>query len=326
MMSLIFGTITLVTAGAGIVTGVDGVSKIDEAQKIEQDARARYERKRESVERLFQTTQVLAHEYTQLQIQVHFQTIERFVTFVDRLDRVNQHDMPQLLAGVEQVSPQQIQQYQAILANVRPIATSCLETGQEDRDRSALGKFFGITHTETALGGSISVATLGWLGGGSAIAAGGASIAFSSVLAGAIVVAPVLAIGGFVLGRHGGKSLTASCRYEEIATTEIAKLNAFEDFLRHIQRRIIELKQLVTNLNDRAIQSLVKIESRNFLGERDAEKLQQVTLLMKTLAEVMKTPVLDRHGDLARSNAPLNAKYLLFKRPAIDNSALAARC
>ena len=43
MMSLIFGTATIITAGAGVVLGADGVSKLDEAKQIERDARKRYE-------------------------------------------------------------------------------------------------------------------------------------------------------------------------------------------------------------------------------------------------------------------------------------------
>ena len=332
MMSLIFGAASIITAGAGIVLGADGVSKLDEAKKIEQDARKRYVQKRESVERLFDATQELAKEYGQLQIQAHFQTIERFVTFIDRLDRAPVQNASELLAGVDRVSPQQIQQYQ-ISSELKPIATSCLTAvtigGTADWAQLTPMEFLGKAGTGTAFGGSIDATTLGWLGGGFLAAAGGTGIAFGSVLLGGFIAAPVLAIGGSILGRRGGKSLVESNRYEESINAKIAKLNTFEDFLGHVQRRIIELKQLVTNLNERAIQSLTAIESRNFSNERDAEKLQQVTLLIKTLAEVMKTPVLEANGNLMgtavpeqRATAPLNAKYLLFSKPTIANNEL----
>ena len=67
-------------------------------------------RKRESVARLFQATQDLAKEYAQIQIQVHFQTIECFVALIDRIDRSPVQNTSQLLEGVDRVSPQQIQQ------------------------------------------------------------------------------------------------------------------------------------------------------------------------------------------------------------------------
>ncbi len=333
MMSLIFGAASIITAGAGVVLGADGVSKLDEAKKIEQDARKRYEQKRESVERLFQATQELAKEYGQLQIQAHFQTIERFVAFIDRIDRAPIHNVSKFLAGVDRVSPQQIQQYQAISSELKPIATSCLTTvtigDPTDWAQLTPMRFSGKAGTGTAFGGSIDATTLGWLGGGSLAAAGGTGMAFGSLLLGGFIAAPVLAIGGSLLGRYGGKSLVESSRYEESVNAEISKLNAFEDFLGHVQRRIIELKQLVTNLNARAMQSLIAIESRNFSNERDAEKLQQVTLLIKTLAEVMKTPVLEANGNLMgtavpeqRATAPLNAKYLLFSKPTIANGEL----
>jgi hypothetical protein len=328
MMSLIFGAATIITAGAGVVLGADGVSKLDEAKKIEQDAHKRYEQKRESVARLFHATQELAKEYGQLQIQAHFQTIERFVAFIDRLDRAPIHNASELLAGVDRVSPQQIQQYQALSLELKPIATSCLTavTVGDTADWVQLTpmRFLAKAGTRTAFGGSIEATTLGWLGGGSLAAAGGTGMAFGSAILGGFIAAPVLAIGGSILGRSGEKSLVESSRYEESVNAEIAKINAFEDFLGHVQRRIIELKQLVTNLNDRAIQSLTAIESRNFSYERDAEKLQQVTLLIKTLAEVMKTPVVEANAAVPqqRATAPLNAKYLLFSKSKIANGEL----
>ena len=166
------------------------------------------------------------------------------------------------------------------------------------RDRLALTGFLGKGSIGTAFGGTIDATTIGWLSGGSLTAAGGTGMAFGSLMLGGFIAAPILTIGGLMLGKYGGKALAESSRYEESVNAEIAKLNAFEDFLGHVQRRIIELKQLVTNLNDRAIHGLTAIESRNFSYERDAEKLQQVTLLIKTLAEVMKTPVLEANGNL----------------------------
>ena len=106
----------------------------------------------------------------------------------------------------------------------------------------------------------------------------------------------------------GGLSGAAAC-YEVKANTEIAKLDTFEDFLGQVQRRITELKDLVKTLNDRASEGLTELESKPFERERDSGKFQQVALLIKALAEIMKTQVLDAEGNLNQATATFKAKY-----------------
>ena len=103
--------------------------------------------------------------------------------------------------------------------------------------------------------------------------------------------------------------MTKARRYEAKINTEIAKLDVFEDFLEQVQRRIAELQDLVKNLNNKAINGLDELELKPFVRERDAEKFQQVALLMKALAEIMETPVLDVEGNLNQATTELKAKY-----------------
>jgi hypothetical protein len=328
-----FGTVTLMTAGAGIVTGIDGVSKIDEANKIELDARMRYDRQLESVQLLFQATQALVTEYGRLQIQAHFQSIDRFITLVDRLDRSLVPNASQLLVGVERVSLQQIQHDRALLSDAKPAATS-LELARlsptRAEQRFAIARFLGKKDTEATHESAIDLKTLGWLGGGTFVTASGATLAFSSLLAGGAIAASVLAIGGFACGRKGANSLARSDRYEELVKAEITKLNACEDFLQHLQRRVIELKQLVTNLNARSSAGLIQLEGRDFSSADNVAKLERVASSIQTLAAVMQTPIVSGNIDLTgkmpiseqNQSAPLAAKYLLFKHPTLDRSGL----
>jgi hypothetical protein len=336
MMSLMFGAVTLMTAGAVIITGVDGISKIDEANRIELDARMRYDRQLESVEILFQATQAAIAEYSQLQVRAHFQSIDRFITLVERLDRTLVPNVSQLLTGIDRVSLQQLQQDRAILADLQPVATTNLKSARSGtnkaENRFALMRFLGRNDAETTRENAIDLTTLGWLGGSTLVAAGGATLAFGSVLVGGAIAAPVLAIGGFTYGRKGGKSLARADRYEETVKAEIAKLNACEDFLQHIQRRTIELKQLVTNLNARSIAGLMELEGRDFSTADDVATLERVARSIQTLAAVMQTPLVSTNLDRTdttpepeqRNFAPLNAKYYLFKQPTIDKTGLLA--
>jgi hypothetical protein len=134
-------------------------------------------------------------------------------------------------------------------------------------------------------------------------------MALGTLVLGGIAVAPALMIGGFVLGGQGEKALTEAHNYEAQVNTEIANLDAFEDFLGQVQRRITELKYLVESLNDRAINDLIKLETQTFVRDRDAAKFQQVAILIKALGEIMKTPVLNAEGNLNEATGTIKAKY-----------------
>ena len=316
IIPIILGAAALITAGVGVAAGVDGVSKMEEAKKLGNTAQKRYERKRQSIENTLQTTQDLAGEYGQLQIQVKLQTIGRFVAFIERIgQQTSQGDM-KFLEGLEGVSLQQLQEYKTATFEAARFAaggfTAVGAAYAAGQGTVALVGLFGTASTGAAIGGLSGAAawnaTLAWLGGGS-LAAGGGGMALGTLVLGGIAVGPALMIGGFVLGGQGEKALTEARRYEAKANTEMANLDAFEDFLGQIQRRITELKALLKDLNNRAIEGLAELESKPFVRERDAAKFQQVALLIKALAEIMKTPVLDNEGNLNQEPATLKAKY-----------------
>jgi hypothetical protein len=315
IIPIILGAVALVTTGVGVAAGVDGVSKMEEAKKLGKTAQLRYRRKSKSVENTLKATQTLAEEYGQLQIQVKLETIGRLVAFIERIgQQASQSDM-EFLEGLEGVSPQQIQEYKTVLEAERFATGGLTAVGAAyaaGQGTVALVGLFGTASTGAAIGGLSGAAawnaTLAWFGGGS-LAAGGGGMALGSLVLGGIAVGPALMIGGFVLGGQGEKALTEARRYEAEANVEIAKLNDFEEFLRKVQQRITELKVLVNTLNDRAVEGLSELESKPFKRERDAEKFQQVALLVKALAEIMKTPVLDADGNLNQATATLKAKY-----------------
>lgn len=316
IIPIILGAAALIAAGVGAAAGVDGVSKMNEAEKLGKAAQKRYEETRKSVENTLQATQALAEEYGQLQIQVKLQTIGRFVAFIERIGQQASLSDLEFLEGLEGVSPEQIQEYKTAALEAQSFATggfkavgAAYAAGQ---GTVALVGLFGTASTGAAIGGLSGAAawnaTLAWLGGGS-LAVGGGGMALGTVVLGGIVAAPALMIGGFVLGGQGEKALTEARCYEAKANTEIAKLDTFEDFLEQTQRRIRELTDLVKTVNDKAIEGLTELESKPFKRERDAGKFQQVALLIKALAEIMKTPVLDAEGNLNQATATLKAKY-----------------
>lgn len=316
IIPIILGAAALGSAIAGVAAGADGVSKMQAAEKIGKEAQKRHERIRKSVEQDLQTTKKIAEEYGQLQLQVKSKTIGRFVTLVEKIgQRVSQSDM-HFLEGLDGISPQQIAEYKAAAFEAERFAKggfkavgAAYAAGQ---GTATLVGLFGTASTGAAISGlsgaAATNATLAFLGGGS-LAAGGGGMALGTLVLGGITVGPALMIGGFVLDGQGEKALTEARKYEAKANTEIAKLDAFKDFLGQVQNRISELGTLVEAFNNRAMDGLTKLESRSFDRGRDAAKFQQVALLIKALAEIMKTPILDSDGNLNSATANLQPKY-----------------
>ena len=315
IIPLILGAAALITSGAGVAAGVDGISKMEQAKKRGNAAQKRCEEKEKSVKETFQATQALAEEYGQIQIQVKLQTIGRFVALIERIGQQASQSNMDFLESLEGVSPQKIREYKAASLEAKRFATGGFKAVgaayAASQGTLAVVGLFGTASTGAAisgLSGAASSATLAWLGGGS-LAVGGGGMALGTLVLGGIAAGPALMIGGSVLGGQGEKALTHARHYEAQANSEIARLDGIEDFHGQTQRRITELKDLIKTLNDRATEGLVELEAKPFERERDAEKFQQVALLIKALAEIMKTPVLDAEGNLNQDTAAIKIKY-----------------
>jgi len=180
----------------------------------------------------------------------------------------------------------------------------------------SLATSVGIASTGTAISGLSGAAawnaTLAWLGGGS-LATGGGGMALGSLVLGGITVGPAVLIGGFVLAGEGEKALTKAKEYEAKVNTDIATIEAAKDCMQQVRRRIHELQSLLESINDRAFLGLKELDSLpSFNKNRDAKKFQEVALLVKALAEIMKTPILDSEGQLNPVTATIQAKYRIL--------------
>lgn len=382
IIPIILGAAALASATTGLVKGVDGLSKLSEAEKIGKKSQEKYERTRHSVEDELQQTQDMAKAYGELQIRVKIETIGRFVKFIEQIGQhASQKDID-FLDGIDGISPQQLQDYRSATLEAQKLASGAVQamgtayaTGQ---GMVALIGLFGTASTGTAISGLSGAAawnaTLAWLGGGS-LATGGGGMALGSLVLGGITVGPALMVGGFVLGSQGEKALTKAQKYSAEANIEIAKLDTFKDFLQQVQTRINELDKLVESLDEKAIEGIEELEliyasafeklvlsrkaisrrrerwvqaqkqdscqskslferakslgleikndlkvleastthrkdqTRSILDERDIPKFQKVALLVKSLAEILKTPILDESGELNADTGMLKAKY-----------------
>ena len=317
IIPIILGAAAIAASALGIGAGITGVSDMNDAKKIGESAQERHERACNRLKNEWECTQALAEEYGQLQLDIKIRTIGRLVNFLERIGQRGSHDK-QFLGGLEGISIQQINEYKAAALEAEQFvkggfkaAGAAVAAGQ-----GALGMIglFGTASTGTAIAGLSGAAawnaTLAWLGGGS-LAAGGGGMAVGTLVLGGIMVGPALAFGGFMLAGEGEKALTRAREYDAKVNIEITKIDASKDFLERVQRQINELRGVVNNLNARAVQGLNQLESQPFDRNRDADvrKFQKVALLVKSLADIMKTPVLDSEGNLNPATAKIKAKY-----------------
>lgn len=316
IIPIILGALALGTAVAGAVSGIDGMSNMQEAEEIGKDAQNRHEEAVNSIQKEWQTTQELAESYGQLQIDIKVDTIGRFVKFLETINRRGSQENQDYLKELEGISVQQIREYKTTALEAEQFAIGGVKAvgaaAAAGQGTLAAVGLFGTASTGAAISGLSGAAawnaTLAWLGGG-ALAAGGGGMALGTLVLGGITVGPALAVGGFILASQGEKALTKAIEYEAKVNTEIAKLDAAQDVLNNIQCRINELGDLALDLDERATGLLNRLESKPFNPKENASQFQQVALLIKALSEILKTPILDSQGNLNPVTSTIRAKY-----------------
>ena len=319
ILPLIFGAAALLTGGAGVLAGLDGMANEEQAKEIAEDAQSRHKYACQAIEEVCGATQDLAAQYGEIQIAVKQNTIGRFIALIERIGQTCSYQDRAFVENFEGTKPQQISEYKADRLDVISIATggmTAVKVGAvAGHSTAALVGLFGTASTGTAIGGlsgaAAHSATLACLGGGS-LAAGGGGMALGSLVLGGITLGPALLVGGFMLGSKGERSLTKAVEYQAKVDIEIDKIIAVEEFLQKVQDRICELGNLVDELNDRAINILDDLESKPFNRNRDAAKFQRLALLIKALVEIMKPSILVANGKLNPATEKFAAKYTNF--------------
>jgi len=94
---------------------------------------------------------------------------------------------------------------------------------------------------------------------------------------------------------------------------EISKLRALAAYFQLVKSRITELANLLITLNRKAIELMNEIESHvaqnGFSIERDSHFIHSLLLIIKALADILRTPILDKEGNLNPLSAQLKIKY-----------------
>ncbi|NDJ22796.1 hypothetical protein GS682_14365 [Nostoc sp. B(2019)] len=317
MIPLIFGAAALATGAFGAVKGAKGIGNMNQAKEIGEEAQQKYESSLQNLKAAWEITNQSAEVYGQMQFRIKQGTISRFVAFIERIgQRASQNNLD-IVAGLD-ISTQQIQEYKTQVIKAEQwvqggvsaaVAASAAGSSAITLARSVgkvpVSSFFGLRTAQVGIsqlsGTAALTGTLTWLGAGS-MAVGGAVL-------GGITLGPALMVGGFQLAGKGEEALTKAREYEANVNVEIANIEAAQDFLLQVKQRIVELAELMCNLNNLAKTALQQLEAQPFIRDRDASQFQEVALLIKALAEIMKIPILDNEGMLNPATLTIQVKY-----------------
>jgi hypothetical protein len=293
MIPLILGAIALGTAAVGAIKGNEGISHLNEAKEIGECAQFRHKKAVGQLKLSYKKTNNLAEAYGHLQINIKTKSIARFIAFLQRIDQTASQSDLEYLAGIKDISVQQIQEYKSVVKEAELISKgifSAAATGAA-AGYGAVGLvgLFGTASTGAAIAGlsgaAATNATLAWFGGG-ALAAGGGGMALGSVVLGGIAIGPALAVGGFMLAAKGEEALTEAHKYKAKVNTEILRIKTAGEFLQKVDQQILESRKLVKKLNFRVLKNLEELELWLTVQE---EKMTRIQKILNKLIKAMPT-------------------------------------
>jgi hypothetical protein len=317
LIPVIIGGAALMGGGFGIKKGYDGVSGVLEAKRRAEDAQMRGKSAVEELERMRDRVNACADAYGRQMSAVRAKTFGMFISFVEAL---GQRGSVKAIEALDEVSVTYPDVKELRIEAMKPHSLAGgtftmigAATGAGAGATGLIG-LLGTASTGTAIstlgGAAASNATLAWLGGG-AVAAGGGGMAVGTLVLGGIVAAPACIMGGLVLAREGAKALRQATEYEAGVEDEIAKINQVHDFLDAVTTRINELRGLVRRINRRACNALKGLDPAVFDvdNDEDVAAFQRAGLLVKALADIMRTPVLGEDGHMTAESLAVQAKY-----------------
>ena len=281
-----------------------------EAQEILKKAQEKYDRRRKRLESRAEFVNNEANLYGIHQKSIKEDVFVRVARLIEELGKRAKVDIYEILDGadiqipsVSAGNPHEVKAesvLQGFLAAAGASAVSSAAT-------TGAVTMFATASTGAAISGlsgaAANSALLAALGGGS-LAAGGGGMALGSMVLGGITFAPALAVGGLAIAAEGEKALTKATECDCEVDVAIKEMEARETVLDGIVMRLRELSSLLSRLKDEAIGLIVGIEAMAAENRFDPacddqmERLRALLLIVSSLAQIMKTPIIGEDGNI----------------------------
>lgn len=308
--------LVVAAAVAGISACIKGVVDIVRARSVRKAAARRYDEAVAECEDVRLNAELVALEYGDFQMRAHQGTVGRFADWLER----NEHLVKRLnfkrVDGVWIRVPD-IPKYKADVGNVTAGLSGVVSAVGAGVSAQA-GALWGVStlasaSTGTAIsslsGAAAQNATLAWLGGGS-LASGGGGVAVGTAVLNLVTVVPVLLIGGMTLGVMGARTKTKAHHYAARVEVEIGRIQVTQALLLSTERRIGEVRQVLTRLVERATAAIDELEVLDFDPKLHAREFLRALQLVTAVKEVLNTPILDpESGELTEASVEVVRKY-----------------
>lgn len=298
----------LAAGGLGIGKGFRAVGRVNQAKELEEQAQARFEAQKVSVEKARDNCQAALETLGRRKLQVMDTEMRRFVVSFGRLKNVRLTDVPSM-SEVPKAELQAMEQasigFDAVDALKALAASGAAGATAGFVSYGAVGAL-ATASTGAAISGLSGVAaanaTLAWFGGG-ALSAGGLGMAGGAWILGSIVTGPVLAIGGMVMSAKSKESLANAKAKAAEAAQAIEQMKTVEVATGLIQSRAEQIHSLLHGLWEelrRALPTLERVVAReqewSRLTSAEREAVAAVTALAYLIRQLIDAPLFDAKG------------------------------
>lgn len=308
--------IALFLAGAGGVgAGAKGVYDMNQAQDIVKKSKRRYGDNLKTYQAQEAQTRVAIEKHGRRQLRAQSTTLSDWADWLE----VNEHQVRRLehsvVDGVE-VSIPDLPALKVVVVEAKGLlagATSAAVSAVAAQQAALAGvRALAVAGTGAAIstlsGAAAESATLAWLGGG-AVAAGGGGVAAGTVVLSGVAIAPALLVGGITLAIQGEKAVTQAEAYRAKVQIAIEEMKTNTKLLKRLERRTAELETVLARLNRQAGRSLMALSEIAFDPSQHASQFLQTALLMRSLAEVIDTPLLDSNGHISEATTTITERH-----------------
>ena len=209
--------------------------------------------------------------------------------------------------------------------------SSAASVGAPKLTMAAVGAF-GKASTGAAIstlsGAAKAKASMAFLGGG-AKSVGGGGIAKGVLVLGGIKVAAAASVAVVVAGTLASaiysKKLTKAKEYQKETEIAVANMKKSWTVLEGINKRVSELRFVMTELEKRILARLKFLEpltvNYDFSDEYYNSIFQQTGLMVETMRELAETPLVDQSGNLTKKSAQIiEHTYKILNKDIANNN------
>lgn len=311
----ILGALAVATGAYGIKKGLDAKENMDEAKRLDNDARSLVETTEKMVKNRQQCTKTAIEKLGNTKIAIASGSLNDFVESYSQIKNVSIKDS----VGMDEIKNFNPDSQEFMEMKEIAIQGKELAGGGVGGVAAGAAMAFGAFHAVGWLGGTAGTgalisglggvaarnATLSWLGGGS-LAAGGFGIQGGMIVLGGLVVGPALAVGGAFMSAKAEQALNDAKSNHDQARKFQQEGNNICTLLNAIEGRGRQLAWLLEELNRHfatsveKMQSIIEMAGTDWKDYRETEKKEigKAILLAKTVKTVLDTSLLREDGSL----------------------------